>query len=979
MKKLLYFFMSIVLAFNSTAFAAEGDTKESPSQMREYGILKSLGIIPEETENEGIVTRGEFAYMLYKILHTGEKDGVSDIWENTFWGEKNEDIIESENTVSFFSDLSESTEYLDEINFVSSKGLVHGQNSSGKGLIEGVNERFFAPDNTITVAEAARAFVLILGYDPIIEGITDAPENYCKIAQTIGIINNGANVNATCSYADAVQMIFAAMNTKILKVNYETGVKRGYVTGDTMMREIMKIDKMSGTLTDNGITAIDGPSRINNKYFKVGNTIFENKTEKSMYGLIGYNTEVYFSIATETENEAYSVTATGKNSIIEISADDFEKFENDRIYYGKRKQCPLNKPFFVIKNGEMKADWTADDFEFENGKIILIDSGEWYKTVVIKDYESRVVSVVDKKNHIIYSKNHAEDAELNEFSLDLTDYIENENIEIINADNSEAAFDDISENSVIDIMKSDKYISIIIGSNTIENFCINSFGIDDEGSAKIKDNQTEYIVPASYFYNGGTNFVVGEKYKLYLNSFGKVISAEYTADDAYKTGWLYESKYVDDDDNYMIFRIFNDNGEFVKLISAEKVRLNLSSDETINLKAAKLNERINGNTGLIRYKTDNENHLAEIEFASEGAKNGEFLQLICDASDGVVYRDEGLKYCSFDFKFYISDDTKIFIVPSSEQYKGNSDYYSMSKKSAMFVANAMYNVKAYSLKKGAKYAEYLVCEQDNRVQQTFGYARSDMIFLTVESISEGLNDDDEMCTVITGWKHGANINFEYTALYCDAKLCENGIAATDAATDTLRSGKKYKVKKGDIIRYLADSSGKYITKAEILYRTFAQNPVNSNGTMGALAGSVGYYDETPTIVNGMRYDFNPFSNPYAVTSAGYESGDNSINGDMYVFDGFAYKDENSILTMTTSDLSVNAYSDTNRKYKQICRYLNTSTYSMTTITRTEKEITAQKGTYGDIRTYEKYGGDCSRMVVVCRNGFPVQVFVINEK
>ena len=64
MKKLLYFFMSIVLVFNSTAFAAESDTKESPGQMREYGILKSLGIIPEETENEGIVTRGEFAYML---------------------------------------------------------------------------------------------------------------------------------------------------------------------------------------------------------------------------------------------------------------------------------------------------------------------------------------------------------------------------------------------------------------------------------------------------------------------------------------------------------------------------------------------------------------------------------------------------------------------------------------------------------------------------------------------------------------------------------------------------------------------------------------------------------------------------------------------------------------------------------------------------------------------------------------------------
>ena len=953
------------------------DNTQDVSGSSEYKVIDGLGLLPEEitdkAQNNDTVTREEYAVVLYNILTYTDKikESESSVWEEEFFGDYDMQTPGAAGAETLiFGDVDESVSHYSQINYVASSGFI--------SAAEGNN---FEPDSELDNETALNSLINMLGYS---EFAQLSGKSALMTANELGLYSAGAE-NAVMSVEDLVRLLYSALELNVMNINIVNSRVVYSETEESFMERWLKIRKIKGILSDNGITALTGESEVGIGNIKIADMILTDQCKEDVYDLLGYQTEAYYSFADNSVNDVYVAVPTTKNTVTEFDILDMTDYSNYRFQYeynGRVRSISLKTNTYMIYNGKAIKSWDRETFDFDDGTVRIIENGEDYSVVAVESYANWVVASYSTSTNTLYNKAKDKIDPNGDEYVDLTDAIENGTLFMSWSDGTEASIEDIKENIAADIIINGNYVKMILTDNTVSDFTVTS--IDGNTSYDIyygiSNGEEEYNVAKRYDdLDGACVIGLNKSYTLILNREGVAVWIEPVSLKYDAVGYLV-STLRDDDNISTILKIFTEAGRMVKLNTADKVTYLDESGNRYKITADKLYVRLYDYEGLITYKTDENEAVTYVEIPRADAVNDSTLQKIHDGTE-MTYKNAG-RYGMFGRLIFITSDTKIFKVPESESGKSDNANYAILNKDSAFATDSKYSIVGYAQKSDTRVASYVVFKND--AASEWRYSPEDLNFLLVDEITMGLNEDDEPCDIITGWKFGYTTSAEQVTMYSEySKTDDNGnsVSALSVANDTPKSKdesgnmKKYQIQKGDIIRYLTDGNGDNITDAELFYRMDGENPAFEGGRSGFLAGSIGYYQSD-----------NTFSNPYAICYYGDNIGmtmntslthdSDKFIGYTSAYYGFVYNETDGIYECTTNDLSANTGSYDPESDKYLTFYYN--------LMDTTIQIDVDNGVLSlvstrnpNIKTYKDTGNECSRIIRLSVDGNDRLTIIIN--
>ena len=251
--RLLTVLLSAILIIGSfpTAFSSEN----ADIKTKEMDFLENVGGFSNvKISPKSLVTRGEFASILANICKINSfQSQNSDCNSEIFGADNNDTLIIEENSGLKFEDVDTTYPYHNEILAVTTRGYMNG-----------VSEKFFAPEFGITLLNASKVMLDILGYEPYARLYGGYPAGYQALASEMGLTDEiSKDFNDTINQQELAKIIYNALDVNMLKLTAVGGGSASFEPkdGETFMTEVLKLEKYSGVVTDNGITSFYSQSK----------------------------------------------------------------------------------------------------------------------------------------------------------------------------------------------------------------------------------------------------------------------------------------------------------------------------------------------------------------------------------------------------------------------------------------------------------------------------------------------------------------------------------------------------------------------------------------------------------------------------------------------------------------------------------------------------------------------------------------------
>lgn len=477
----------------SFALAQEEDVPRQVINTGEYLTLKGLGVTDSSIDalyEDSTLTRAQYAYMLAGLMGYTNQSSSSDE----------------------FIDLKDSM-YKGAVYFLKDRGIVSG-----------VNSYQFKPDDNITYETALIMSVRAMEYGELAQlkygaGTDGLVMMAASLDITDGVKNTGTE---PLSVADAC-VILKNTATEPMLVQESYGDDWQFNSRDhTILSKYRDTYVSYGIMTDNGITALENGSAVNEGRVVIDGKTLLNKSFDGAKELVGMNVEFYY---TDDNNLVYALPYDNEVVVIEAESIDTTGVSVNSVSYfdenGKRKTAQIDINSTMIYNGYAHPYFTADDLKITGGQLIMIsnDGDSDYDVVCVREYKDYIVSGVS--DGVLVAGN---------ISIDPDDYIA---AYFYNAEGSAIAPESISAGAVATVYESfdKKVIEIYLCSEKISG-TVNETGENKSGEEYYLINETEYTASADYkkgLENGLLNAAeieVGGSYMLSLNIFGKIVKAE---------------------------------------------------------------------------------------------------------------------------------------------------------------------------------------------------------------------------------------------------------------------------------------------------------------------------------------------------------------------------------------------------------------------------------------------------------------------
>ena len=703
MKKILAFMLCIsMLCVFPTAFAQEVDSS--------LQVLEALNI-GSFSNDESAVTRGEFVDALSDILNYSNRP---------------------QNTDGVFSDVTAASDL---------SGAIY--NAYERGLISGYADGSFGIDNPILFEHAVKILVSALGYDNMAAAYGGYPSGYMIVADQNRILHGVSKRSGdTLNGAECAQLIENAMNTPVYQqvvFGANEAVFEAF-EGETLLSVYARIKKITGTVTDNGITSLSGKSAvssgnviINGEGFSVGSTSAED--------FIGYNVLAYVTCGGNTKEEVLYITEAETVKLLAIPASRILTSEPDFsvsniVYedvYGIIQTANVNLVADCIYNGNAYFDLTNEDLNLDFGKIILIDNtGDGiYDVIKVEAKEMFLASGVNADRKILYTKDGK--------SLSFEN---SKNIKVFR-DGAESDFSEISEwdvvsatvsfdKSTVTLSASSQKVSGLVDAVTVSDLTVSIGGkyynvVDEALIKKIK-------VSSSY------EFCLDND----MNIAG--IKAE-NQNDRY-VGILVNALQSGGVNSKLQVRIFSSLGNFDILDLSENVSVNGKKD--LSISALETYILSNLKYKIISYKKNKTGEIVEINLPysekPETYQSEEDLRIDYDsAGEELSFTSPG----NFDGKAVSDVGAIVFLMPADKE-----DYEDWAvAKGDYFVHSDKYSFSAYSVGSENGFSEYFVRE----ISETPTQGKAPMV---VERVSSKLNDNGEIVGFVRGQSRAGAVQYE---------------------------------------------------------------------------------------------------------------------------------------------------------------------------------------------------------------------------
>lgn len=798
----MMFSVSITAGANTAAIAEEYTDSET--------LFMGLGLISRESyDAANKLTRGEFATLVSKILlFTEEGDGNS--WYDSVFGES-ETEINVDSVKPLFSDVDASHNEYNGIRTLVSQGYM-----------KGIGADVFAPNSGITVAEALKVVVSMLGYDEIATVLGGYPNGYLQIGNKCKLLNgvNGLGTDVITARS-AVALLSNAFEVQVKKALEITNGELTYKdAGETFMNFFMQLDKVEGRMTDNGYTTlVSAGSRVGNENMVVG-----GKTLKYAPGAricseyIGREVVAYYSIDNATKDMCYYMYPDDNVTVIT----DGTEFKNGVLYYengNKYDNVNIPRGAVVVYNGVYADSYTDEMLTVNDGVVTLIKGKSGDYIVVVKKYKDMMVSSVSYDAAKIYSELKFSSVKDGYSSICLEPGETFENVLIFDEYGNEIAVDGIVKGDVLSIAVSAD------GKTYAEvHKCAYSpyeLELDAYTSDEFITLDSEYKFSSTFAKaTNKPEFKGGETYKVYLNNFGRIVwiskgatetnkVAIYTGTSPMGAGGLTQE--------YAI-RLYTQEGKLKVFNLPEKLTVNGKRVEAEDVAA--LIDDCMGKAVLYDAKDDVlTNLVTPALYGEEGVKEWYHVSPVFN-----VFRDTGVEPYemiyyepgtggSFGWSYFAynkSSSITIFTVPTSEDDFDNEKRFFVNRS---FSTGISCVIEAYSSIKNDPVPEVLVIYEDAE-------GGSDKIegkeaFLISQIINK-VNEDGEPVKAFKGYKISYNKLQETTITVAEDAYMSKPKANTTSTLIPVKPDDSVaecgprtvdELEPGDIVRYGTNGDG----------------------------------------------------------------------------------------------------------------------------------------------------------------------------
>ncbi len=773
----IYRFLAVLLALlllPAAAFA-ETETRDIAYPEKEAYVLSELGLIDSgaAAEEGKTFTRAELAENMVRVLNLSDA-----AWSGT---------------LSFY-DVPQNSEFYKAI------GLCTAQ-----GVLNGFSETSFGPDRGCTVAETTVVLMRALGYRNIAEKRGGYAAGYLSQAGQSGLLKGigSSFMDAPCTNRIFAKLVYNMLTVKTFEV---TGVKDNEAViekGEMYMKSVFDLQKTQGILEATRVTSIKTGTSCPVGYITVDGTQYRY-TGHGADDRLGQSVELYYTQGTDSTPVAACVAESGQNEVTTIVKDDVVSISGRKIEYtdadDKTRTISLSVNVDILYNN--LPDKQIRDIPNDGVYICIDNDGDGTAEVLrIEAYTNLFISSINKTEGVIkdvYSAANNISFNVNELGKSVFIYDEN---------GTEIDTDGMEKDIVYSCVRSENDAIIVIRAVISETVGTVEGGEIENGSyKKLQIGGETYEVSKALLPHlpeitpGKTQLIV------YRDAVGKVAAFSDVTLSRKQFAYLYAVKQESGLSGDVLVKLHATGftrGEFKVFTCADKLTIDdkewkLSQDKQTILSLLSAAEG-----QVITYELNQKEKVSKIGTIGGGS-------LISVGKDTTGSASQNTRfYRTIVGKVGLAADTVVMFVPTD----GREENFKNGTKGDLVYEAAYPNYEGFVTDEKRVAAEIFVVPLQGSGSSMDGNAP---YMLVTDTSRIAIGEDATEATKVTGYVGEALKTFTLE---------------DDLECFTL-DGQKQNVKKGDVIRYAADSS-QYFSNVQILYslqndHIYGSNPSDSN-------------------------------------------------------------------------------------------------------------------------------------------------------
>ena len=543
-KKLITLILCITFVISniSVVFADVNETEVTDGN--NIAFAKAIGLIDEEISGKDNFTRGELAKLVTKILLCSLSG------------------VEESELVCTFSDVD--SEYAPYV-----------MTAVNYGILNGVGNGLFMPNENVTYAQLIKTMVSLLGRDEEAKAKGGYPTGYMAVAIDQDItryapsdINAPINVNAVATVLKQMvnsSLVYVDNNGDV--VDYNSSYLWHYCSIKHVSDILESVRGVSiyAENADYDVVIVDGEK------YKI--------PDDSMVSpqMLGKRADVFYREINGINTVLYIEESVDGNFILDATEIENASSKGYTYYDGKRERLlSLDSSCIVLYNNKVLGNYTSSDLNpFKNstkdGNVLLVDSDSDrdYDLVKITAYDSYVVS--DVQNGIVFSKSR-------KFSVDLEKLEENS---VVNLLFEPIDTETIEDGDVLNVLydKNNNITGIIV---TIDSFSgiIDSITYQGEFPETLEVAGKILYCSKSLFSSANiSELKIGASLKMYFNPQGRICEIDSKGFDSLQTAYLIDAKVQNEMDTKMTAKLLTSGGEIKVINFAKKVSVTVGDTD----------------------------------------------------------------------------------------------------------------------------------------------------------------------------------------------------------------------------------------------------------------------------------------------------------------------------------------------------------------------------------------------------------------
>ncbi len=791
MKKTVYLLIFILLA-SVSCFPASAAEKVDSDVDRKAKVLADLGILEEETFEDGTMTRGEFAGLVIKMMN-----------------------VDTGAFTSVFRDTDEN-EYAEAVAAVSSMGYMTGYGDDTFGV-----------DDAVTYIQVIKTLICMAGYEPMAYIRGGFPTGFLTVAYSEKIVRlKTADVNAAATYGDVISMLYDLLSVKVLR-EAVTGENVEYVYSGLFHYEKLGLVSGKGVVMANSLCNLVDERALGKNELLVGSAVVE-APDVDVSDYLGRYVEYFMD---EEEQEVVSLWRDDTElDTLEIDAADIISCDARTMQYmdenGMGRTARISQNAQTIYNGRLLYSPAEADFKPEEGSVRLVAvNGGGYDLAVITSLQSLIVEEAGETAEGWLIRFSNGDSAAGTDRIEIGKGSKGKNIRVV-LNGAISTASSISKGMVVDAA-AEKYPAAL-GLSGVEAATLYVSAVTAAGTVNAKGEQTITIGETEYDLSPGfdraelASLRVGEAITGYINTKGRLVGYEMKTGASEQYYYLLGVEKISPMSSQARLKTVTPEGKISVLECNESVSFEGYFGEAYRqarVKAEKLPDLLSVGgivkQQLLKIGLDADGFISKVSSAYEDAANqmpgyadeGFRLSAQWTGANGArIYQD---KVNSINSNYTLDGSTLVFYLAGNAQ---TEDDVKVGNNSILPQDKTYSNLKVYDATPLLN-AGVVVIIEEQLTGQTPDEATCKSNVVVVENVSQCIIGTDKETYRLTGWQNGEKVTLTASSeRLADSRLTR--WANIDGKND--ETAKFKNLKRGDIIQYKVDGDG-YVDTLHILF------------------------------------------------------------------------------------------------------------------------------------------------------------------